>query len=376
VLVLGLPALTACGGWASDRPLTVAVVLAVDEAQGWSIEQGVAVGMEEVAGVLGGQAGFKVWRSPRSSEKITVELTKWLAAEEVDGLIVSPRVDLAMAVVRQAGDLPQVTLCGDPQVGDQGGRDWCRMAPGYLEEAEAVFRGLNSGMVRREWWILVSRESDRQDLEEGLAQVARDAGVEATLVLGLDREMLDASACYRRLPEGWPDGILIWLDPAPTAYFAKYLRCAGFAGIIAGLSTSHSETFALTVGSSRDGCVFPEPAGLNRDGEMYLQFVRRYRQRTGGEPDLMAALARDAAWHLAGVIGTRAGNVAAAKFREHAGVGVTGLLGFGEGGGRRMALRLVACAGGVWRGHEHDHRSWAGEAWLPADRAGSATEGP
>jgi ABC-type branched-subunit amino acid transport system substrate-binding protein len=165
----------------------------------------------------------------------------------------------------------------------------------------------------------------------------------------VEPDLDDFSALAARLPEPWPEGLLLWLDMKPASLAARYLRAAGFVGTLAGPGALSSEHFAGSAGSALEGFVTAQPRVDPAAADLAARFALDYSTTYGGTPGRTAAMACDAVSLLIGLARRESSADLRRQFPVACGlVGVTGPLRFDQQGNRLVELEVLEFRAGKW----------------------------
>jgi ABC-type branched-subunit amino acid transport system substrate-binding protein len=357
--------------------LIIGLLLPPNEADALSLRQGVTLGIARAEAEAGMRVQLVVRgrNGPWGSD--ATEAARLVSDDGARGLI-APSSGTATHLVLQVSGrtaVPVVSLCPDASVTRTGVPWTVRVVPSALDQARALFTGLQprgAGQGMR-WVAVVPGGRAGRPAARDLMAAARDAGCQLIQPIEADAEDLAAGRLSDRLLKFHPDAVLLWLDGEPAAQLARRLRAAGFKGTLAGPGWLRSAGFVARAGGAAEGVVVPA-VRLTPDEERNREgFAADFRRHFGREPDPTAAMACDAAALLVRLLlasGTRPAHVA---FPVVAAVrGVTGKLRFDRDGNRLVSLRLMRCraggfvAGGAPVGRGIQRSRYACSTWATA----------
>jgi ABC-type branched-subunit amino acid transport system substrate-binding protein len=320
--------------------VVIGLLLPETEPLGLSIRQGALLGIESLTNNTDyGSATLVIRGATGQWGTDGVEAARMVTDDGAQGLIAPPDGAGSHLTLQVAGRtaVPVISLCGDSSV-TQTGVPWVvRIVPRTSEEAKAIFSGCKSKAKR---WIVCVPEGRRgREITHDITEAAAKAGVILQTPIEVKWPITDPSLFCDRLLTNRAEGILLWLDPIPTASLLKLIRTAGFEGQLAGPSWLRCLEFENM--AAMEGFVMPTPALDEQTNARFKCFASAFRTRFGREPDAMAAMSYDATQLLVEILHRANGRSAHEFFPvDFLFPGVTGVLSFDPQGNRKVELEL------------------------------------
>jgi ABC-type branched-subunit amino acid transport system substrate-binding protein len=335
-------------GVTNSLPIRIGLLLPPEETEAASLRQGAAIAVAW-ANQSTTQVELVIRGRPGQWGDDGVEAGRMVLDDGVSGMIAPSGgvpTHLALQVAGRTAT-PVVSLCGDSSITGAGVPWSIRIVPSTAAEARAVMAGFTNTHAR--WAALVPTERTGREITRDLSNAAATVGCKLDPVIVIERHLTDFSTLASRLPQPWPDGVLIWLDTQPAAFASRYLRAAGFTGTLAGPGRLLSEQFRQSAGSALEGFAIARPV-VDPAAAGFAQFETDYARAFGGLPDPTAAMACDAASLLIN-LARQAGP--ADIYRQFPisckSRGVTGIIEFDQQGNRLLSLELRQFRAGSWR---------------------------
>ncbi len=279
-----------------------------------------------------------------------VEAGRMVIEDGVAAMIAPPSGAATHLALQVAGRtaVPVVSLCPDSSI-SQAGVPWmARIAPGTVQEAEALFRGLSHGPAGpRRWAAVVPAGRAGREIARDLRTAAAETDCSLEGIVELRAPFTNFPAVCSEISSRHPDVVLAWLDPGPAAEFVKSLRQTGFSGVLAGPGALGFDEFTRNAGKSSEGLVVPaidcnpaSTAGLH-------SFNEAWRKRFGREPRPIGRYSYDAALLLLKLLQETGAEPLHRSFPLHmTAAGVSGELKFDEQGNRIVSLQLLTAREG------------------------------
>lgn len=238
-----------------------------------------------------------IYRDDATSPEVGVRALEEMVSRErvpfVIGAVSSP-VTLALATAcERRGIVLLSPTASAPEITEAG--DWVfRIHPSDAAEAISMAdfaKDLGLGRLA----VMAVEDRYGASLRDAFVNRVADSGMELAGVVMFREE--DAET-IRRASESVtamkPEAVYLAAYPGDAAAAARQLRRLGSEARILGTSAL-GESFVRRAGSAADGSVFPGTLFRTEDNDPAVrQFVERYRERYGEEPDVWAAHGYDA----------------------------------------------------------------------------------
>jgi len=361
------------GAWHFSPTHRIGLLLPPGEPEAENIRRGVALGIEHVNRRSDVRFELVVRGRPGQWGTDGDETATLVLDDQVSGVIAPPAGAASHQVLQVAGRtrVPVVSLCPDSSVTGAGVPWAVRVVARTDEEAAAVF--LAFPFVRR-WSAVVPADRPGRETTHDLQEAANRGQVGLNQPVRLPTKLNNPEATARSLLADKPDAVLLWVDAAQAGTIARHLRRAEFKGTLAGPGRLRSGAFLSHAAEAAEGLVIPDTVLEVGDAAARVALGNAYAARHGGQPEVWAAFAFDAAQVLAEVLRRAGGQAAFRQFPIAWDLpGATGPLKFDAAGNRRVTFKLLQCRGARFVPfHRGDEPS--GGATLPRSRAGPAPE--
>ncbi len=298
-------------------------------------------------GVLGRPLEIVTEDNQSNNPGSEVAVSKLLGSGNIKAIISSPRSTQVLAVMPAIAQAGVPTLaCGTLYTLTHANNPWMfRVAPhdGYLAKAIADFG--TSILKKKKWAIVHTEESYGIAGRDMLAQELKALGVAPPFVQGVGYSVQNLAPLILAIKNSAPDIVAMYFArPEVTAEFAKQLRAAGMGSVLIGGSGVTSKAVMRIAGAALHDSYSLTAFTVEATAHSRA-FARKYREKTGGEPDQHAAWAYDAV-HLVARAITIAASVDATAIRKglHAIRGFNGAAGaytFDRNGDGRHGFDVV-----------------------------------
>jgi branched-chain amino acid transport system substrate-binding protein len=364
--------LLACAGPGAAQepegsPLLIGLLLPPEEPASASLRQGAQLAIEHANHLPGPKAGLIVRGRAGQWGDDGVEAARMVLDDGARGLIAPSGGAASHLSLQVAGRtaIPVVSLCGDSSVTGAGIPWMVRLAPRTIDQARAILAvaplpGLPppgpsatreapppSRRHATRWAAVVPGARAGREATRDLEAAARATGCVLQKPVEVTTNLTAAGTLVRQVLTNQPDGVLLWLDPAPAGRLASLLRAAGFAGRLAGPDQLQSDEFLQAAGPAAEGVVLPTVVRDESSRAVLARFGADYRNRYQSGPDISAALAYDAALLLTHILrksGTETPHRAFPLVETLP--GASGSLAFDREGNRKVTLNLLVCHNG------------------------------
>jgi len=325
----------------ADDSSAIGLILPAQESLAASIRNGTQLGLERAGGknrlVLGGSPGQ--WGTDGN------EAVRLIMEGGVHGLIAPPDGAATHLLLQVAGrtGVPVVMLCPDASVTQTGIRKAARVGPSTVEEAKTMLNWAKSNPAKPidGFAAIVPEGRAGNKVADDLQTAAKSLNLKWMKIVQVEK----TSSNQWTLPKGFPINranlICLWLEPIPAAQMAIALRSKGYHGILAGHSRLFPSAFQDHAGeAANDFFIITIPR--SKDGAaVWENFAVEYQKRFAKKPDIMAAMAYDAATLLARLLEVEQQTHKRLLFSELPPVeGATGLMRFDEYGNQQIPLAV------------------------------------
>lgn len=285
---------------AEPELLKIGLLLPPDEPQSRSVREGVLLAQEQASKSATTQLEMIIRGRVGQWGADGVEAARMVTDDGAEGLIAPPDGAASHLTLQVSGRtaVPVITLCADSSVGRTGVPWMLRIVPRTTDEAKALFSGLGaaaSGRTNR-WLVLVPDGRVGRETSRDLSQFALGRAIRFEKIIEVNPTLTNAEFVCSQVLNSDAQIVLLWLPAAPAGKTAKYLRTAGYRGILAGPGVLQCEDFVLAAGDALEG--FIVPAIIRSEASTWQTFQTAYRQHWQRQPDTMAAMSYDAAMLL------------------------------------------------------------------------------
>jgi ABC-type branched-subunit amino acid transport system substrate-binding protein len=339
-------------GSLNDAAILIGLLLPPEEPAAVSLRQGVEIALEHANQFPGPKASLIIRGRPGQWGDDGTEAARMVLDDGARALIAPPSGAASHLSLQVAGRtaIPVVSLCGDASVTTAGIPWMVRLAPRTADEAEKILRTVAARQQPAEphpsmrWAVCVPPDRPGREATRDLQGAAQAAGCLLLKPITVTTNLAEVAALAHQALASKPDAVLLWLDPISAGRLAAALRATGFRGTLAGPSRLQCGAFLKAAGGGAEGFLVPGLALDQASQTVWKRFSSEYQRRHGGEPDLSAALAYDAATLLVHVL-RKTGTETPHRAFPQAEVlpGASGSLSFDEKGNRRASLNLLVC---------------------------------
>lgn len=128
---------------------------------------------------------------------------------------------------------------------------------------------------------------------KGSIKLGKPAPIEINYEPNYDKVNPDFAEQIDRLEKVNPDAVVLWADAGAAGVLVKKIREAGMKFPILACERIVHPEFLKAAGSAAEGVIATYPFDPNNKNPKYLNFVKRYRERFGGDPDVYAVHSYD-----------------------------------------------------------------------------------
>jgi branched-chain amino acid transport system substrate-binding protein len=201
---------------------------------------------------------------------------------------------------------------------------------------------------------------------------ARRLGCPAVQELLFAPGATDISYQLGAIKESQPDAIFLMGEPADIGRFAKQIRQAGITARFFGTDLLMEDAFLKNAGDAAEGTTFTFYFDPSRQDSLWTDFVTRFKQRWGHEPDAYAGYAYDGAQimlHAMRIAGPNRWRIRDQVYDLDYYQGVTGWMRFDGTGSNTAPVRVVH--------YEHGQRVFEPQSeFVPPSLDGTVANAP
>jgi branched-chain amino acid transport system substrate-binding protein len=128
---------------------------------------------------------------------------------------------------------------------------------------------------------------------KGSVKLGKPAPIEINYEPNYDKVNPDFTEQIDRLEKVNPDAVVLWADAGAAGVLVKKIREAGMKFPILACERIVHPEFLKAAGKAAEGVIATYPFDPNSKNPRYLDFVKRYRERFGEDPDVYAVHSYD-----------------------------------------------------------------------------------
>ncbi len=271
------------------------------------------------------------------------EAARMVLDDGATALIAPPDGSASHLVLQVSGRtaVPVVSLCADSSVSRAGVPWFARAVPRTGDEAKVLFSFFSRvPSPVTHWLAFVPAGRPGREISNDLKMAALINGCfvdQVVEITGTNTETRISGAITTNTT-----GVLVWQDPKPAAECVKWLKRAGFTGVVAGPIRLHTPDFVSAAGDSLEGFVLPGLLLGEASEQRFQAFQTVFRKEFKREPDITAAFAFDGTALLVQLLRNTEPEALSRSFAADLTLsGVSGVLTFDAEGNRKAALQLL-----------------------------------
>lgn len=306
------------GGEVSAKIGVVSFITGSGAAYGEAITNGIKLAQEEIHEEGEVNIDLVIEDSAGEVDQALSAAQKLMNSEDVVGLI-GPTLSTEFEVVAPVADqngVPilgtSVTADGIPQIGEHVFRNSISEAaaiPASVEKAMEVYEAENVAILYGNDDVFTKSGYD------SMKNAAEDLGLEILTTETFQQGQSDYKAQLSQIKQLDPDIILASALYNEGAVIMKQARSMGIEAPFVGGNGFNSPQVIEIAGDDADGLIVATPWFTGKDDESVQNFVTKYSEEFGKEPDQFAAQAYDALYIMADAL-KRAGEADSEKLRE------------------------------------------------------------
>ncbi|WP_272475389.1 ABC transporter substrate-binding protein [Baekduia alba] len=284
----------------------------------------------------------------QSDPKSGVSAMRKLIEEKPDAIVgpTASTIGVALAPIAKASKIPLMAASvSAPEFVSAGGFTFRDRSSTPQQTGATTKWAVENGV--RSLGMIVPNAADGKAAAKEIASTVEGAGGSVTGTEYVDATQTEYQAQMTKLVAAKPDALFVFLiAPEAIATAMKQARQLGFKGRFLTVSNVEGDAFLKAAGHAADDAVWSvETAPDGPQADRYKAFATAFKQKNGGDPDIIAGNAYDAATLLAQG-GTAVGGGSALRdwLHEQKYAGITGAIAFDDKGdivNKQLTIRTL-----------------------------------